>query len=103
MGWILLLGWNHAFRTLSSRFIVSKSIPVAKSQMLSKFQGHKNPHGQNVWNLIFFIWKDKVTQILLEEKSTGVTSSSYISLTMKLLIKSNFTFLGEAVSHFCFR
>ena len=29
-------------------------------KILSTFQGHRNPHVQNIWNLIFFIWKDKV-------------------------------------------
>ena len=43
-----------------------------------------------------------------EHKSAWVTSSSYINLTMKLLIKSqeqkcNLTFWGEAVFNFCFR
>ena len=57
MGWILLLGWNHAFRTLSSRFIVSKSIPVAKSQNVVKISGAQKPSWAKCLKFNFFYLK----------------------------------------------
>ena len=47
---------NHASWTLNSRFIGCQNLyQLQNLKILSKFQGHKNPHGQNFWNLNFFL------------------------------------------------
>ena len=54
------LNANHAPGTLSWKFIRCQNpYHLQNLKILSSFQGHKNSHGQNFWNLIFFIWKGK--------------------------------------------
>ena len=61
---------NHASRTLSLRFTGGQNpYQLQNLKILSTFQGHKNPHGQNFWNLIFFSFeKKKIMQILPGQK-----------------------------------
>ena len=62
---------NHAPETLGSRFIGWQNpYQLQNLKRLLTFQGRKNPHRQNFWNLDFFISKDKATLILPEQKST---------------------------------
>ena len=39
--------------------IMSKIYQLQNLKIFSTFQGHKNPHGQNFWNLIFFFLSEK--------------------------------------------
>ena len=60
-------------------------------KILLTFQGHKNKnrHGQNFWKLNFFLSEKKRLYRYYQNKNQlEVTSSSYINLRMKLLIKS---------------
>ena len=50
------LGENHLSGTLSSKLIRCQSpYQLQNLEILLTFQRHKNSHGQNFWNLIFFI------------------------------------------------
>ena len=53
-----------------------------------KFQSHKNPPGQYFWNLILLSEKARLYRYYQNKNQHGVTSSSYINLITKLLIKS---------------
>ena len=115
---------NHASRTRSSRFVRCQSpYQLQNLKILSTFQGHINPHGQNFLEFDFFLCEKTWLHSYYKNKNQlVVTSSSYINLTMKQLIKYciyqpknsakvKFYFFcggegggaGEAVSHFCFR
>ena len=49
-------GENGGSGTLSLKFIWCQNpYQLQNLKILSTFQGHKNPHGQNFLNLIFFI------------------------------------------------
>ena len=66
------LGKNHWSGTLRLKFISCQDpYQLQNLKTLSMFPGHKIPHGQSFWNLIFFFtWKDKVMHISPEQKST---------------------------------
>ena len=65
------LGENSRSGTLSLKFISCQNPYQQQNLKISStFQGHKTPHGQNFWNLTFFIWKDNVIYISPEQKST---------------------------------
>ena len=65
------LNKNHALETLGSRFTGCQNpYQLQNIKILLTFQGRKNPHRQNFWNLDFFISKGKATLILPEQKST---------------------------------
>ena len=52
---MLLLEWKLWIWEIKFKiYQVSKSILAVKSQTLLTFQRHKNPHGQDAWNLNFF-------------------------------------------------
>ena len=79
---------NHASGTLSSRFTGCQNpYQLQNLKIMTTFQGHKNPHEQNFWNLNFFISeKTRLHRCYQNKNQLVVTSSSYIKLTMKLLI-----------------
>ena len=83
---------NHASRTRSSRFVRCQSpYQLQNLKILSTFQGHINPHGQNFLEFDFFLCEKTWLHSYYKNKNQlVVTSSSYINLTMKLLIKSLF-------------
>ena len=76
------------------------------SKFYQHFRGTKT-HGQNFWNLNFFIWKDKVKRIWPEEKSTWAhiifIHKSFNEIVDKIVFislkteqqKWNFTFFGK--------
>ena len=73
--------------TLSSRFIGCQNLYQPQNlKILLIFQGHKNPHEQNFWNLIFFYYLNR--QGYHSKDQLVVTLSLYINFIMKLLIKS---------------
>ena len=85
MDGILLLGqkswiWDIKFKI----YLVSKSIPAAKSQNFVGISGAQNP----TWAKNFFLEKTRLCKYHKNKNQFEVTSSSYINLTMKLLIKS---------------
>ena len=57
MDGIILLGRKSCIREIKIKmYWVPKSIPAVQNlKILSTFQGYKNPHGQNFWNLIFLL------------------------------------------------
>ena len=64
------LSENHAFGTLSSKFFKCQNpYQLQNLKILSTFQEHKNPHGQNLWNkynfknnfFVRFMYEDDVT------------------------------------------
>ena len=80
---------NHVSGTLSSKiYWVSKSIPAAKPQNFVEISEAQKLHGQNIWNLIFFLSeKTRLYRYYQNKNQRGVTSSSYTILIMILLIK----------------
>ena len=82
-------GKSHASGTFCSKFMRHQNPHQLQNlKILTKFEGHKNPHGQNFWNLNFFYLKrQRLYQFYQSKNQLGVTSSSYKNLTMKLLIK----------------
>ena len=81
---------NQAPEILSSKFIRCKVHTSAKSQNFVDTLAPQNPCGQNSWNLIFFL-KRQGYRYYQEKIQVGITSSSYINLTMKLLINCKIT------------
>ena len=81
---------NHASGALiSMSFGCQNAHQLENLKILSIFQGHKDPHEQNFWNLIFFSsGKTRLHRYYQNKNQLVVTSSSYLNLTMKLLIKS---------------
>ena len=75
---------NYAPGTLSLRFIGCQSPYQLQSlKILSTFQGDKNPHGQNFWNLNFFLSeKTRLHRYYQKKNELVVTSSSYKNLRM---------------------
>ena len=68
-------------------------IKIHTSYKISKFcwhfRGTKTRKGKKFWNLNFFLFeKIRLYRYYQNKNQLGVTSSSYINLTMKLLIKS---------------
>ena len=114
-GGILLFGQKKIgiSDVLFKIYYVLKSIPAAKSQNFVNTLGPQKPRCTNILKFVFsLIWKDKIIDITRKDHA-GLTSPSYINLTMKLLIKLQnspknrakmklYTF-WETVSHFCFR
>ena len=92
MDGILLYGRKSCIRDITFKiYWVSKSITAAKSQNFVNISGAQKHTWEKLLEFeFFFIWKDKVMQILPEQKSTCghiiITHKSY----MKLLIKSYF-------------
>ena len=82
-------------------------------KIISIFQEHKNPHGQTFWNLFFLSKKTWLYRYYHNRNQLGVILSSYINLSMKLLIKlwsspknmakMKFYIFGKVASQFCFR
>ena len=65
------LGKNHACGTLSLKFIRCQNLRQLQNlNLFSLFQGHKNPHGQNFWNLDFLSEKTRLHYISHKQKST---------------------------------
>ena len=96
-------GWNtiawakiiHSGTYIQVHAIIKTSSKLTRCQnpyqlqnlkILLKFQGHKNPHRWIVWN--FLCEKKRLYRYYQNKNQLGVISSSYINLTMKLLIKS---------------
>ena len=74
--------------TSSSKFIGCQSpYQLQNLKILSTLRRHKNPHGQNFWNLNFLSKKTRLCRYYQKKNQLGVTSSSYVNLTRKLLIK----------------
>ena len=106
---------DRASEAFGARFIGCQ-IPyqLQNLRILSTFERHKSPHGQNFWNLDLFIRNDKVTQILTEQKSTcdhiisihksyKDTIEAISGKKKKNRAKVKFYFFWEAVSQFCYR
>ena len=50
------LGKNYASETVSSKFIRCQNpYQLQNLKIFSTFHEHKNPHGQNFWNLFFYL------------------------------------------------
>ena len=80
---------NHTSRTLSSRFIGCQNpYKLQNLKVLAAFQRHRNWHGQNFWKLFFLFEKTRLCRYYKNKNQLVVTSSSYISLMMKLLVAS---------------
>ena len=90
MDGILLLGLKSYIRDIKLKiYCVSKSIPAAKSQNFVDISGAQKPIWAKVLEFDFFLSEEKRLYRYYQDKNQFVvTSSSYISLTMKLLIKS---------------
>ena len=90
MDGILLLGLKSCIWDIKLKiYCVSKSIPAAKSQNFVDISGAQKP----IWATIFGIWiflseEKRLYRYYQNKNQLVVTSSSYINLTMKLLIKS---------------
>ena len=85
------LGENCGSGTLILKFIRCENpYQLQNLKILSTFQGHKNLLGQYFWNLNFFVLfeKTRLNRYHQNKNQLGVTSSSYINLTRKLLMKS---------------
>ena len=80
------LGENCGFGTLSLKFVRCQN-PYQQQNLkiLSTFQGHKIPRGQNFWNLFFLSEKTR----LLDITSTKINLGSPHLHTTKLLMKSH--------------
>ena len=79
----------HASGALSSKFIRCQNpYQLQNLNILLRFLGHKIPHQQNFWNLIFLSEKTRLFRYFQSKNQLRVKSSSYINITMKLLIKS---------------
>ena len=82
------LGKNQTSETFCSKFIRCQSLlQLQYLKILSTLSWHKNPRGQNFWSLKFFYLKRQGYRYYQEKNQVGLTSSSYINLAMKLLIK----------------
>ena len=90
MDGILLLGLKSYIRDIKLKiYCVSKSIPAAKSQNFVDILRAQKPIWAKVLEFDFFLSEEKRLYRYYQDKNQFVvTSSSYISLTMKLLIKS---------------
>ena len=80
---------NYASRTLSPRFIGCQNaagMQLQNLKVLSTFQGHKNPHGQNCSNLIFYQKRQRYVDITRTKVSLR-SHHSNINLKMTVLIK----------------
>ena len=83
------LGKNQAYETFCSKFVRCQNLYQLHNQKtLLTLCGHKNLPGQNFWYLNFFYLKSQSYRYYHEKNQVGCTSSSYINLTRKLLIKS---------------
>ena len=82
MGGILLFGQNQASETS-----VQSLYQLQNFKILLTLWGHKNPRGQNIWNWNFFYLKRQGYRYYYRKNQVEPTSSSYINLTTKLLIK----------------
>ena len=64
----VVLEKNKASEIFYSKFIRCQSpYQLQNVKTLLTLWGHKNLHGQNFWNLIFFIWKVKVKNITMRK------------------------------------
>ena len=108
------LGKNQGSETFCWKFIRCQSpYQLQNLKTLLTLWGHKNPHGQNFGNLNFFYLKSQSYRYYHEKNQVGPTSSLYINLTLKLLIKSKNSpknraemklyIFWEELSQFCFR
>ena len=78
------LGENQASETFCSKFIRLENFKI-----LSTLWGHKNAQQQNFWNLnIFLHEKTSLYRYYQNKNKLEDMSSSYINLTMNLLMKS---------------
>ena len=84
------MGKNQASEMFCSKLIRCKSpCRLQNLKILLILWGHKNPCGQNFWNWNFFIpEKLRLYRYYQNKNQLGFTLSSYINITMKLLIKS---------------
>ena len=58
-------GWNTIalMKIVRQRHLCQNLYQLQNLKILLKFQGHKNPHGQNFWNLIFYLKRQGYTDI----------------------------------------
>ena len=84
------LGENCGSGTLTLKFIRCQNpYQLQNLKILSRFQGHKIPYELNIWKLVFISEKTRLYRYHQNKSYTGVASSTYLSLTMKLLMKSH--------------
>ena len=77
--------WDIKFKI----YVVSKSVSAAKSQNIFDISEAQKPTWAKFLELNFFyLKKTRLYRYYQNKNQLRVTSSSYISLTMKLLIKS---------------
>ena len=69
------------------QFWATIMVKLENLKILLTVNGHKKPHEQNFWNLIFWSEKTRLYRYCQNKNQFKFTSSSYINLTMKLLIK----------------
>ena len=109
------LGENCGSGTLSLKFIRCQNpCQLQNLKILSRFQGHKIPYELNIWKPVFISERTRLYRDHQNKSYTGIAPSTYLSLTVKLLMKSHFfsqpksrakvkfDVFWEAVSHFFF-
>ena len=88
MDGILLLGQKCYIWDIKLKiYYVPKSIPAVKSQNFVDIPGAQKPTSKIFGIWIFLSEKTRLHRYHQNKNELGVTSSSYVKLTMKLLIK----------------
>ena len=101
-------GKNRGSGTLSLKFIRNQNLyQLQYLTILLSSQGHKNPQGQNFWNLNFLFLKRQVYINIIRTKinlgshhlrmklSYNETVDKIVSISIKTWQKCNFMFFGN--------
>ena len=95
------LGKNQASETFCSKFIkCQSSYQLQNLEILSTLWGHKNPCGQNFWNLFFFTSKDKIIDISRKKIKLGSHHLDTLKKTTLWPLFMDGVQLPQGYSHF---